>query len=208
MNMKSTLLAACLIVSGCASSTITSFKDPAFSGHRFGHISVFALGMDLETAVAVEGLLCQKMAPTVCDAGKNVISPVRQFSPGDIDTVLKQHGIDAVLMVALESDQAESPYLGNITSGSSQTSATASLYGNSMFGTATTTTTASSVPVYGSVRQSVGNLGLFDSASGQMIWRGQVKVSGRGFLNTTDKAFIASATDTVAAELKASGLFE
>lgn len=214
MRWLTLLLAALLFLSGCTTSQVTAFRDPAYDATRFYKLAVFALGMNLGTAVAVERQLCEKLAPTGCVAGSSVLPPTRTYSADEATRYLQRSGADAVLVAALASDQTETRYLGTMTSstvsGSSTTTGTVNLYGNtgvlhaSSYGTATARSV--STPIYGYSRVAFGQLGLFERVSGNLVWRGEVRVSGQGLLSITDEAFINSATSSVADELRAAGL--
>lgn len=206
-------------LSACATSSVTAFKDPAFSSTAFGRVGVFAVGMNLDAAVEVERQVCEKLAPTPCEQGKQVVPPTRQFTGEEVQQMLGARGIDAVLIVGLISDQADTRYAGSVANASTYSTTTASTAGNvSVYGntgwyngttnaSTTTTGSATSTPIYNYSRLAFGDLGLYDAATGAIAWRGQVKISGQGMLNVTDRAFISSATSGIAKELKASGFF-
>ena len=203
-----------LVLSGCATSRVTAFRDPAFATKRFEAIIVFAEGMALDAAVEVERQICVKVAPTPCASGKSVLPPTRQYTANEVEQYLSRTGADGVLFIALVSDQSDTRYFGTITtssaSGSAYSSGTMNFYGNSAFwsGTSYGSVTGQSVstPIYGFSRVAFGQLGLFDRASGNIAWRGEIRVEGQGLLNITDSAFISSVTSKIARELKSSGL--
>ena len=207
-------LVAAAVLSGCATSKVTAFRDPAFATARFKGIVVFAEGMALDAAVEVESQICAKVAPTPCASGKSVLPPTRHYAANDVEQYLSRTGADGVFFVALVSDQSDTRYFGTMTtstaSGSAYGSGTLNFYGNSAFWSGSAYGSASgqsvSTPVYIFSRAAYGQLGLFDIASGNIAWRGEIRVEGRGRLNITDSAFISSATSKIASELKSSGL--
>jgi hypothetical protein len=83
-------------------------------------------------------------------------------------------------------------------------------YGNNAFWSGTSYGSASgqslSTPFYGFSRIAFYQLGLFDLASGDIAWRGEIRTEGKGAANVTNSVFIRSVTSEVANELKASGL--
>ena len=207
------LISACLL-SGCATSKITAFRDPDFATKQFTALVVFAQGMALDASVEVERLICEKLAPTPCVSGKSVLPPTRQYTPAEVEKYLQASGADAVFIIALVADQSDTRYFGTITTSSASASATSSgsmnFYGNTAFWSGAAYGSASgqsvSMPVYGYSRVAFGQLGLFDRPTGNIAWRGEIRVEGRGLLNVTDSAFISSATSKIARELKAAGL--
>jgi PBP1b-binding outer membrane lipoprotein LpoB len=207
------LISACLL-SGCATSKITGFRDPDFTTKQFTAIVVFAQGMTLSASVEVERLICMKLAPTPCVSGKSVLPPTRQYTADEVRKYLQPQGADAVFIIALVADQSDTRYFGTITSSWASASAIASgsmnFYGNTAFWNGAAYGSASggsvSMPVYRFSRVAFGQLGLFDRLTGNIAWRGEIRIKGQGLLNITDNAFISSATSKIAHELKAAGL--
>jgi hypothetical protein len=207
-------LISVLLLSSCATSKITAFRDPAFATKHFSSLVVFAQGMALDSSVEVERMICNKVAPTPCKSGKSVLPPTRQYTGADVAKYLEDSGAEAVLIIALVADRSNTQYFGTFTASMASASATSSgtinFYGNNAFWNGTTNGSASgqsvSMPVYGYSRVAFGQLGLFDRLTGNIAWIGEIRVEGQGALNTTDDAFINSATSKIATELKTSGL--
>ena len=216
MRRLGLLLAVLALMSGCATSRVTAFRDPAYPAARFDRLAVFALGMNLGAAVAVERQLCEKLAPTRCIPGSSVLPPTRVYSGDEAARYLENSGANAVLLASLMADRSAARYFGTVTastvSGTTTTTGTVNLYGDtgvwsaSSYGTASVRTV--STPVYGYSRVAFGQLGLFERASGNLVWRGEIRIAGQGLLSVTDEAFISSATSAVAEELKAAGLID
>jgi hypothetical protein len=196
------LLLAAVVLPGCTTSTVTAFRDPAYETARFSRLAVFAHGMNLGAVVQVERQVCQKVAPTPCRSGRSILPPTREYSVEAAAQFLDRSGVDAVLVAALVSDQSETRYFGTITT----STATLNFYGNTALWTGVASVRSVSTPTYGYSRVAFGQLGLFDRATGNIVWRGEIRVTGQGALSTTDDAFIGSATSQIAAELKAAGL--
>jgi hypothetical protein len=202
------------LADGCASARLTAFRDPAYPDRRFKNIAVFALGMYLDNAIEVENQLCHKIAPAPCVSGKTVLPPTRVYSNAEIAQYLARDNIDGVLFIVLGDDRSASQYLGTTVSGSSTSITTQSgnvnLYGNTALWNAASQTTTSqqstATAAYQETRTAHAEIGLFDRVSGNIVWRGEMRVSGQGEANTTDKAFIRAGTNELAAKLKAAGL--
>ncbi len=203
-----------VLLAGCASAQLTAFRDPAYANTEYDRVAVFALGMTLQSTVRVEQSLCEKLSAARCVAGTSVLPPTRVYSTAEITTALAKAGADAVLLVSLASDNSQTWYAGSVMSGStSQTtraSGSVNLYGNAATwsGTAQTATStqAMATPVYQSRRQATAEIGLFDRRTGNIAWRGELLVSGKGALATRDAAFIGAATDKIASGLIHDGL--
>ena len=195
---------------GCATSTITGFRDPDFPSKSFNSIVVFAHGMALEAAALVENQICDKITPTGCHSGESVLPPTRQYTPEEVKKYLTNSGADGVLIVALVGDRSETRYFGTVSNstafGNFSHSGSVNFYGNNaLWGGRSVGTIASqtiSTPIYGHSRTALGQLGLFDLGSGSIVWIGEISVKGKGLLNITDKAFIGSATTEIAQKLR------
>lgn len=210
MNRAGFLALLFVGASACASAKLTAFRDPAYPNRRFNKIAVFALGMYLENATVVEGRVCEKVAPAPCVPGMQVLPPTRNYSSAEAAQYLGNANVDGILVVVLGDDQSVSRYLGSIASASVTSSGTqsgsANVYGNAAIwnSSSQSTTSAQSVatPVYGYSRTAHAAVGLFDRATGAVVWRGEMKVSGQGEFNVSDKAFIRAATSELASQLK------
>jgi hypothetical protein len=203
-----------LAMLGCAKAQLTAFRDPAFPQTRFDRLAVFAIGMELANAVEVERQVCSRITPSPCVQGKSILPPTRAYSAGEVTDFLGRAGVDGVLIIALVGDQSDSRYLGAIssTTGQSTTSSSGSvnLYGNSALWNGSTQTTASaqsvSTPVYNNKRIAFAQVGIFERTTGKIAWRGELKLSGQGEYNISDKVFIKSGAKRLAEELRANGL--
>jgi hypothetical protein len=172
--------------------------------------------MTLEAAAEAERLMCEKMAPTPCIPGKTILPPTRPYTAEEVQEYLGRTNVDAVLIAALVADQSDTQYFGTVTSSNASAvgsaSGTMNFYGNTAYWNGSSYSSASaqsvSTPIYGFSRLAFGQLGIFERATGSIAWRGEMKISGRGLLNTSDSAFIDSATSKIAKDLKASGLLK
>lgn len=200
-----------MLIMGCATTKITAFRNPAYANKSFSTIVVFAQGMVLDAALEVERQVCAKIQPTPCVSGKNILPPIRQYSNEEVETILNNSRAQGILFVALIDDKSDTRYLGAISNsnsyGTANTTGTANFYGNNAYWNASTrgsvSTHTTMMPVYGFSRVAYGQIGLFDRESGDIVWRGDIKVEGQGALNVTDEAFIDSATSEITKELRA-----
>ena len=214
MLTRASLFFAAVVATACASTHVTAFRDPAFSNKQFSKLAVFVLGTRLDATAQIERETCKKLAPTACALGLDILPPTRPYSTDDMDRLLARAGVDGVLVLSLASDEARTAYAGTITqataTASSTTTGTANYFG--AFGSLSTSTTesasaeATSTPVYSHRREATGYIGVFDRASGAPVWRGEIRISGRGVLAVRDDEFIRSATSKVAQEVRAAGL--
>jgi hypothetical protein len=172
--------------------------------------------MSLAAAVEVENQVCGNLYPTLCASGKSILPPTRQYTSNEVQKYLTHSLIDGVLFIALVDDRSETRYFGSITNttaqGFAKTSGKINFFGNSAFWSSNTHGSASSqtvsTPIYSHSRIAFGQLGLFERKSGNIVWRGEIKVEGQGLYNVTDEAFIESATAKIAYELKTAELIK
>jgi len=208
------IVAISSMAAGCASSKVTAFRDPAYANAQFSKLLVFGRGMDIEAATAVERELCKKLAPTPCTAGITVLPPTRPYTNDEVIARIAQSGADAVLVLSLLADNADSRYIGTYTNsettGSSASSGSVNLYGNTAYWsgatTASSSTTSVSTPMYSYSREVRGALTLFESASGNVAWSGQIRTSGQGMFTVTDDEFIRSMTSRIAKDIRTARL--
>ncbi len=203
-----------LLVAGCATTKITAFRDPAFATKSFSSVVVFEQGMALDAALEVEKKVCAKIQPTPCVLGKNILPPIRQYTLEEVQFRLFNSKADGILFVALVGDKSDTRYLGAISNstayGFENTTGTVNFFGNSAYWNATTQSSVSSqtmtIPIYRFHRVAYGQIGLFDLETGNIVWRGEIKVEGKGAANITDSVFIDSATSKIAQELRTAQL--
>ncbi len=97
--------------------------------------------------------------------------------------------------------------MSDSSSSTTTQSGNVNLYGNTALWNAASQTTVSqqadATAVYQERRTANAEIGLFDRASGNIAWRGELRVKGQGELATTDKAFIRAATNENASQLRA-----
>lgn len=208
------VLMGSIACTSCATSQLTAFRDPGYPARRFDRLAVFAFGMELANAVEVERQVCLRVAPAPCVEGKRVLPPTRTYTADEATDLLTSADVDGVLVIALVGDETDSRYLGSIASATTQASASSrgsiNLYGNSALWNGSsqsiTSTTAVATPMYQDKRVAFAQVGLFERATGNVAWRGELKVSGQGSANTTDKVFIKSATNKLAEALRTNNL--
>ena len=214
MIRRASVLVAALVLVGCATTQVTAFRDPGFANKRFSKLAIFALGLRLDARVNVEHDICQKLEPTPCVSGIEILPPTRVYETEEVTKAIERAGADGVLILSLATDQANTSYAGTKTdataSASSTTTGTASVFGNFGMLSSSTTQTAKaeavSTPIYSHTREATGYLGVFDRATGSAAWRGEIRISGATQYAVSDNEFIRSATSRVAKEVRNAGL--
>src|SRR5690348_15510931 len=130
------VLALGLILGGCATTHVTAFRDPAFSGRQYSHLAVFVLGTSLAARQDLEQRICKGVAPTGCSMGVSVLPPVRDYTADEMGAYIHQSGADAVLILTAGADRSHSGVAGYYSLSNGQatttanTSGTINTYGN------------------------------------------------------------------------------
>ena len=214
MRRIACLLISLFLLSACATSKITAYRNPEFATRQFTSLVVFVHGMAPMYGIEFERQICKELAPTPCNPGTSVLPPTRQYkfyTADEVEKYLKDSGADAILVMVRVDDQSDTRYFGTISDLSSSASATASgslnFYRNvALWGGADDSVQRAlqSRPGYQGV--AYGQLGLFDRQSCTVAWLGKIMVGRRSIDSITPKAFMYSATVKIARELKAAGL--
>jgi hypothetical protein len=88
-------------LAGCASTSLTSYRDPAFADAQFGKVAVLASGVQLDDRIALEnrmvGALRNKRI--AAEAVIRLFPPTRPISDEELRSALLSEGYDAILYV-------------------------------------------------------------------------------------------------------------
>ncbi|HKQ49979.1 MAG TPA: hypothetical protein VJZ71_18030 [Phycisphaerae bacterium] len=106
-TQTSTLISFCALVwslaSGCTPVTteLHDVVDPDFRDKTFDRILISALDSDLAQRTATETIFREKFADlqTVVVGSLDILLPTREWKEDEIFALMKEHGIDAVLMI-------------------------------------------------------------------------------------------------------------
>lgn len=162
----------------CAWTSITSLTDPEFSNLSFRKIMVTAPFSDLEYKQSVEDNFQASLKNLGIDVvrGMDLFLPTREYSTDEMNKILKSNGIESVLIVAFTNYWSSQAYIP----GSSSTTGTASLIGNSIYYSSRTRN-------YGGYYISKPNvtfeLRLIEPFSGKTAWIGKSYTRGNAFAN-------------------------
>ncbi|MBK8167855.1 MAG: hypothetical protein IPK64_18065 [bacterium] len=176
------LLGVFLAIAGCASTKMTSRVDPAIVGNPFRKILVHGNFQDLDNREVAEDKLCEKIAAvsvSECVRALDLFFPGRQYSSEEMMQVLAANGIDGVLVVQPTNSGTQSSYIPQ----TSHTTGSASVAGNSVFGSSTTTTSGGysiSKPwaTYAS--------SLYSVERGNVVWYATAQSSGNAYASWHD----------------------
>jgi hypothetical protein len=102
-----------IVIGGCASTNMTSFKDPAFQNVKFKRILVIANTSDLQWRQKLESRMVGAFNDGGIDAMQSIFlfPPTRNLSPEDKVNLLMQNNIDAYLSINVGESGVQNVYV-------------------------------------------------------------------------------------------------
>jgi hypothetical protein len=130
LKTKVGLILGLVLITGCATTSISSFRDPSFVGKRFQRILVVAPFADLESRTKAESAFVEGLAKYAVEGISSilVLMPTRTYTSEDLSKLLSENQIDGVLLVTLTDAYTTQTYVP----GSSSTYGQATLSGNTV----------------------------------------------------------------------------
>ena len=120
-----------ILLSNCASTKLTSFKDPEYDSANFKRILVVVNTSDLEKKLQLESAMVKALKETGIYAieGFNLFPPTREFTDEEMVARLIENKIDAYISVLVGESGIEEVYVPP-TSSTTQTKGNISVLGN------------------------------------------------------------------------------
>jgi hypothetical protein len=150
----------CLVVllSFCASTAVTSVKSPQISGKSYERIVIYFPYDDLAVRNIVEKQFVDKFDNIGIQgfSALHILPPTENYSDTEVNRILRQHAIDAILIVVLKDYSTTTSYTTNISGSLAQT-----------------------YPV--SKPRAHTELRLYDTATGQNVWLATSMTRGNAF---------------------------
>ncbi len=119
------------MLSGCAATSTTSYRDPAFATSTFRKFAVMASGMQLGERGELEGRLAGALQQKRVAAAPliELVPPTRQLTDEELGDALRGQGFDALLVVQrVEAGARSEPSWSTILGGSSADDTSERLY--------------------------------------------------------------------------------
>ena len=184
------------LVAGCATTQITSVRDPQFREVNYKRIIVWAPFTDLNKRADAENAFAVELKLRGVDAATAfaVFPPTRTYSNDDINAGLAKDEVNGVLELSMTDFSVETTYVPgkSTTTGSADVSgnSTGTLYGNSYSGyssgTVNWTQTTRQDPGYYINKPNVAfEVRLIDVATGGTAWLATSKTRGNAWANWT-----------------------
>lgn len=98
-----TILISLAMLGACATTSFSSYKDPAFTDATFQSLAVFADSGDLEWRQDLETIMHDRIVATTGARAMrmvDIVPPTRDLDTSEMFQVLRAAGADAVLVVA------------------------------------------------------------------------------------------------------------
>ena len=201
------LLVVLLVVSGCASTDITSFTDPGYGrSGKFASVMVIGDRMSLKERQLAEGAMVAQFLAIGVSAlrGIDYIPPTRELTEKAIVQAVQKSRVETILWLALIDQSTEQSYVPPIYH-PGRSRSTVSIVGNT--GYVETRTSPGYVTVGFNVSKPLAayKAVLIDTANGQTIWTAEAISRGSKFNSFED--LTASASEETVLKLIADGLF-
>lgn len=185
MNTKFALvcIAALFGFGGCASTSMTSFTDPAYRATNFSRVLVVVNLSDLQWRQRIESRMVEEFRDKGIFAleGMNLFPPTRDLTDEQKVDLLLQNGIDSYLVIGVGETGTQQVYIPQ-TGSSTKKEGNVSVYGNTATYREKSTTTT-----YGgyTVSKPWANFDakLFDVSNGQNAWVASAFTGGNAYAN-------------------------
>lgn len=169
------LTTSTLLLFGCAGTTtgITAFSNPDFESLHIKKIYVDVRGYPIETQVDAEKTLKDRLQRyDVTTIGRiEALPPFRDYTAAEVEAKLREISPDALLLLAVEDADSET------YSGGSMTFGTANAYSYGSYANAYAS--SFTVPTVVTISNAQITATLVEPMSGEVIWKGYVKQTGR-----------------------------
>ena len=185
------------------STSSESYTDPDFKGFQPKRIMLVVDDNDSDMRLQVESRVIAAMKKSGVEVVpmRELMPPTREWTVEAQGAVLTQAAIDSVLVITVgASSRVVMPIM---TQTRTTTTASATGYGNSVYGSANST--SSTVPVYGAKSKSIFSAVLKDTATGRIAWYADITVKASGTYFVSDKSDAKGVAGEVAKAMQSDG---
>jgi hypothetical protein len=210
MNLKCILLVAIIIVSsqllflGCASTKITSFKDPDYQNTNFKRILIVANTNDIENRQLLETKMVESFSKEGIFALESykLFPPTREFTGDEKVSLMLKNNIDAYISISVGESGVSQVYIPQ-TSSTTKTEGNVNVYGNSAnYKQKSTTTYDEGYTVEKPWAKITTN--LYDVSNGKMAWIATSYTGGNAY--ASKKTIVNSYSNKIVEKLLEEGL--
>ncbi|MAT39939.1 MAG: hypothetical protein CL946_10085 [Ectothiorhodospiraceae bacterium] len=193
--MKRIVLLAVILLAGCATTRINSYKDPVYFTKQYNSILVMVMTDDLFYAQPLEAAMREELldAGLTCGESLKLFPPTRPFPEEDWKRIAKENGFEAALMFNLSKEGVDKGYTGDIVHTDSESETKQTRRGEKT----TTETTTHYIPgIEYDKPWSQFQVSLVDLDSGENAWVATAFTKGNLFVNR-DGTLSALAAETL-----------
>lgn len=168
---------------GCASTRMTSFKDPDYQQADFKRILIVANTSDLEKRQKLESKMVEEFTEIGVFAleSYNLFPPTRELSAQDKIELLNQNGIDSFISIDV-GESGINKVTVPVTSTTTKTKGDVSVYGNTAKYKEKSKTTYQGGQTY-SKPWADYETSLYDVSNGRMAWIASSHTGGNAYAN-------------------------
>ncbi|WP_445946607.1 hypothetical protein [Shewanella sp.] len=184
-----------LLVSGCANTNMKTYVDPEHQGKSYSKVLIDLPNANFEFKEIVLSELCGalKKRSVVCLAKEDLLPPTREYSDNQLFQIIEKNEIEGWLVLQIGSGGSSSQYIGSQTFGS------ATLYGNSAYGS------ANSMAMYSFNRQQGYSIVMYDMHTKHKAFIMEASTSASGLANITNSVFAESLASKIIKEMESNG---
>jgi hypothetical protein len=203
---------ACIMLTGCAISKVTSFKDPSAGGKRYLSPIVVASNLPLSDRGHAEQKMAeaiQKKSGLKALVGMQIFPPTRDWDAAGMNAAISDSGADSILIMWVTDMGTRESYVPPqvLSPGRSSTTGLATHTGRGNYHISYSTLFTPPTVVGGyTIEKPTAQYGaaLYDVASGQKVWIGEISSRGNAFASYADLA--KSAASSIVSDLYNAGL--
>jgi hypothetical protein len=206
-TIRSALIAAnVLLLGGCVTTSMQGYADLQQPPRPIQHIAVIA------PPALVSALVNEASKRRVLLEDFNVVlPPTRQYTEAEVRNAMADHGIDGVLAIGVMADSGvQQRYAGTIvnSSYSGTFSGNATIVGNMIYGTGTSSgmATSTATPIYSYSRAVAWQARLSDPQTSRKFWVGSGQTRAGGALFMSDATNASDAASAIFNDLETKGL--
>lgn len=172
---KALLSILMIVLSGCAVTEMSVYKDPEFLDASYGSFVVVSAFVKLEEKAYLEGKICELLAANnvTCKRGIDVFPPTRTFTDEEWAQTFFETNAQALVVIRLTDSYTTQSYVPQTSS----TTGSVQAYGKTAYLNSSTTT-------YGgyTVTKPIEHyeIKVFDAASGKIAFITSSKTKGSG----------------------------
>lgn len=172
-----------LFLIGCASTRMTSFKDPDYQKADFKRILIIANTSDLEKRQKLESKMVEEFTEIGVFAleSYNLFPPTRELSAQDKIELLNQNGIDSFISIDV-GESGINKVTVPVTSTTTKTKGNVNVYGNTANYKEKSTTTYQGGQTY-SKPWADYETSFYDVTNGRMAWIASSHTGGNAYAN-------------------------